>query len=299
MIFVAACILSVAVSAVAIVLARRREEAQFLPVAAGGRAPRRRGRIVYIGALALVAAIAGVLAWSVNGGSAHPPALPGETVLTIDLSGSITAAGNKTIARTLTGFHDYPPDKRAAVVYFSSYAALGSPPSAPAADLAGLSRLFSPLVARTRGPWASQFDGGTVISRGLARTRRVLEKVNAKNPRVILISDLQDNPKDLPRLHEELVRLSADNVRFELDPLPPTRGIPSSLAELSAPYRAVFGDGIIIKKPFFAASTNGRAVSHTGILRARYPLFGLLLALVLGAMALAGSFFPRLTWRRK
>lgn len=297
MIFVAACVLSVALSAAAIVLARRRAQEQFLPVAAGGRPPRRRSRLAYLGAIGLVAAIAGGLAWAVNGGNAHPAALPGETVLAIDLSGSITAAGDKTIARTLSGFRDYPPDKHAAVVYFSSYAALGSPPSSPAADLAGLSRLFSPLVARTRGPWASQFDGGTVISRGLARARRVLEKVHAKNGRVILISDLQDNPKDLPRLHEELVRLSEDHVRFELDALPPTRGIPSSLATLSAPYRAVFGDDIIIRKPFFAASTSGRPVAHTGILQARYPLFALLLALVLGASALAASFFPRLSWR--
>jgi hypothetical protein len=297
MIFVAACVLSVAFSAAAIVLARRRAEEQFLPVAAGGRPPRRRSRLVYLGALGVVALIAGVLAWSVNGGNSHPPALPGETVLAIDLSGSITADGNKTIARTLTSFHDYPPDRRAAVVYFSSYAALGSPPSSPAADLAGLSRLFSPLVARTRGPWASQFDGGTVISRGIGRARRVLEKVHAKNGRVVLISDLQDNPKDVPRLHEELVRLSEDHVRFDLDPLPPTRGIPASLAMLSAPYRAVFGDDIIIKSPFLTASTNGRAVAHTGVLQARYPLFGLLLALLLGASALAAGFFPRLSWR--
>ena len=297
MIFIAACVLSVAVSAAALVLARRRTQEQFLPVAAGGRPATRRSRLVYLGAVGVVVAIAGVLAWSVNGGNSHPPALPGETVLLIDVSGSITSAGDKTIARTLTGFVDYPPDRRAAVVYFSSYSALGSPPSAPAADLAGLARLFSPLVARTRGTWASQFDGGTVISRGLARARRVLEKVHAKDGRVVLISDLQDNPKDLPALHRELELLWEDHVRFELDALPPTRGAPVSLAQLSAPYRAVFGDHIIIKKPFLAASTNGQAVAHTGFLRARYPLFGLLLALLLGASALAVSFFPRLSWR--
>lgn len=297
MILVAACVLSVAVSAAALVLARRRAQGQFLPFAGGGRPPTPRGRLVYLGALGVVAAIAGVLAWTVNGGNSHPPALPGETVLVIDVSGSITSEGDKTIARTLTGFVDYPPDRRAAIVYFSSSAALGSPPSAPAADLAGLARLFSPMVARTRGPWASQFDGGTVISRGLARARRILEKVHAKDGRVVLISDLQDNPKDKPALHRELVALWEDHVQFELDALPPTRGVPASLIELSAPYRSVFGDHILIKKPFLAASTNGRPVAHTGILQPRYPLFGLLLGLLLAGSALAVSFFPRLSWR--
>lgn len=297
MILVAACVLSIALSAAALVLARRRAQGQFLPFAPRGGPSTPRGRLVYLGAVGVVAALAGVLAWSVNGGNSHPPALPGETVLAIDVSGSIGAPADKTIARTLTGFVDYPPDRRAAVVYFSSSAALGSPPSAPASDLAGLARLFSPLVARTRGPWPSQFDGGTVISRGLARARRVLEKVHAKDGRVVLISDLQDNPKDKAALHRELLALLADHVKFQLDALPPTRGVPSSLINLSAPYRAVFGDHIIIRKPFLAASTNGQPVPHTGTLQPRYPLLGLLLALLLAASALAVSFFPRLSWR--
>jgi hypothetical protein len=297
MILIAACVLSVAVSAAAIVLAQRTSQGQRLPVAAGGRPPTPRSRLVFLGAAGIVAAIAGVLAWTVNGGTSHPPALPGETVLVIDLSGSITSQGDTTIARTLNGFANYPPDRRAAIVYFSSSAALGSPPSAPAADLVGLSRLFTPLIARTRGAWAGAFDGGTMISRALALARKVLENAQAKDGRVILISDLQDNPKDMERLHEELVRLAEMHVRFELDALPPTRGVPVSLAQLSEPYRAVFGDDIIIRKPFFAASTNGRAVAHTGILRPRYPLLGLLLALLLCASALAVSFFPRLSWR--
>jgi len=297
MIFVAACVLSVAVSAAAIVLARRRTQGQHLPIAAGGRPTTSRSRLVYLGAVGVVAAIAGLLAWSVNGGTGHSPALPGETILAIDVSGSITANGDKMIARTLNSFVDYPPDRRAAVVYFSSTAVLGSPPSSPAADLAPLSRMFSPLVARTRGPWASQFDGGTVISNAIALSRRILAYTHVKDGRVVLISDLQDDVKDLPKLHTALVRLWAAHASLSLDPLPPTRDIPLSLAQLSEPYREVFGDNIIIRKPFLASSTNGHAVAHTGILQARDPLFGLLLALLLGASALAVSFFPRLVWR--
>jgi hypothetical protein len=297
MIFVAACILSVALSAAALVLARRRAQKQSLPVAAGGRPATPRGRLVYLAAVGGVVAIAGVLAWVVNGGNSHPPSLPGETVLAIDLSGSITTAGDQTIAHTIEGFANYPPDRRAAIVYFSSSPALGSPPSSPAADLVGLARLFRPLIATTRGPWQEAFDGGTVISRAMARSRQVLIHAHAKNGRVVLISDLQDNPKDLPNLERQLLLLQKDHVSFELDPLPPTRNTPDSLAQLSEPYRAVFGDNIIILKPFLVASTNGQPVTHTATLQARYPMFGLLLALVLGASALAVSFFPRLSWR--
>jgi hypothetical protein len=299
--FAVACVLSVLVAAAVFALARRQAHAQLLPIGpAGGRGEQRGripGRLLYLGALALVAATCGLLAWAVDGGTSHPPALPGETVLVIDLSGSITTQGNKVIARTLDGFHDYPPDRHAAVVYFSSSAALGSPISTPAADLSGLARLFTPDAARTRGPWGGSFDGGTIISRGIALARRVLFRSQVHDGRVVVISDLQDNPKDLPALHRQLLLLDKTHVRFSLMPLPPTRENPISLAQLSAPYRAVFGDHIIVPKPFLVAGSNGRPLTHTAILRARYPELGLLLALVLGAAALAVSFFPRLAWR--
>jgi hypothetical protein len=299
-ILAAACVLALLVSAAVFVLGRRQAQAQLLPISptehrAEGR--RRVPRLVYLGALVLVAALCGALAWTVDGGTSAPPALPGQTVLVIDLSGSITTQGNKVIARTLNGYHDYPPNRRAAVVYFSSSAALGSPLSTPAADLSGLSRLFTPSSAMTRGPWGESFDGGTIISRAIDLARRVLVRAQARHGRVVLVSDLQDNPKDLDRLHRQLVLLAETHARFTLMPLPPTRDSALSLAQLSAPYRAVFGDHIIVSKPFLVAGTDGRPLVHTATLRARYPAVALLLALLLGASALAVSFFPRLAWR--
>jgi von Willebrand factor type A domain len=301
-ILAAACAVSVLVSAAVFVVSRRRAEAQLLPVAAGhGRIGGRRipvpGRLLYLGGVGLMAAATGLLAWTVYGGESRPPALPGETVLVLDMSGSITTQGNQMIARTLDGFHDYPPDRRAAVVYFSSSAALGSPPSSPAADLSGLARFFAPSKTRKRSPWAASFDGGTVISRAIALARHVLRRAQARHGRVVLLSDLQDNPRDLPRLHDQLVALGQTHARFELLPLPPTRGSSISLAQLSAPYRAVFGDHIIRTKPFLVAGTDGRTVPRTAIIRSRHPTAALLLALVLGALALGVSFFPRLAWR--
>ena len=301
MILAAACVLSVLVSAGVFRLARRRAHAQALPIGPSDhRVEQHRripGRVRYLGALALVAAMVGLLAWSVDGGSSHPPALPGETVLVIDLSGSITAQGNKVIARTLDGFHNYPTNRHAAVVYFSSSAALGSPISSPAADLSGLARLFTPDAARSRGPWGGSFDGGTIISRGVALARRILIRAQAHDGRVVVVSDLQDNPRDLKRLHHQLVLLKETHTSFALMPLPPTRDSSISLAQLSAPYRAVFGDRIIVQRPILVAGTNGKPLVRTALLRARYPVLALLLALVLGASALAVSFFPRLAWR--
>jgi hypothetical protein len=289
------------VAAVAFVVARRLAHAQLLPIGPADRRDERRrripGRVRYLGALALVAMVAGGLAWAVNGGTSHPPALPGETVLVIDLSGSITTQGNRVIARTLDSFHNYPPDRHAAVVYFSSSAALGSPISSPAADLSGLARLFTPSAARTRGPWGGSFDGGTIISHAIALARRVLIRAQVHDGRVVLVSDLQDNPNDLKHLHQQLGLLAETHTRFDVMPLPPTRENPISLAQLSAPYRAVFGDHIIVPKPFLVAGTNGRPLVHTALLRARYPALALLLALVLGVSALAVSLFPRLAWR--
>jgi hypothetical protein len=107
-ILAAACVLSVLVSAGAVVLARRRAEAQLLPVDAGRRRdPERRlrvpGRLAFLGAVVVTAAVCGLFAWTVDGGESGPPALPGETVLVVDLSGSITTSGDLTIARTLDG----------------------------------------------------------------------------------------------------------------------------------------------------------------------------------------------------
>ena len=297
----AAAVLAVLVAAAVFALARRQAHGQVLPIGPtdpGGNHGRRvPGRLLYLGALALVAAVVALLAWTVNGGTSHPPALPGETVLIIDLSGSITTQGDKVIARTLDGFHDYPPDRHAAIVYFSSSAALGSPLSTPAADLPGLARLFAPSVAKSRGPWAESFDGGTLISRAVSLARRVLIRSQARHGRVVLVSDLQDNPKDLQALHRQLALLEEAHASFNLMPLPPTRESAISLAQLSAPYRAVFGDDIIVPKPFLVAGTEGRPLVHTAILRARYPTIALLLALLLGASALLVSFFPRLAWR--
>ena len=300
MILIAACVLSALVSASVFVLARRHASTQVLPIGAeppGTRHRRVPARVFYLGALALVAALCGLLAWTVDGGTSHPPDLPGETVLAIDLSGSITAAGNRVIARTLDGFHSYPPDRHAAIVYFSSSSAVGSPPSSPAADLAGLSRLFDPLAARTRGPWSASFDGGTIISRAMALAGRILAYTHASHGRVVLVSDLQDNPNDLRQLHGQLLQLQASGASLSLMPLPPTRQQPLALAQLSLPYRAVFGDDIIVPRPDLAAGVNGRPVPLVSLLRARYPGLALLLALALGAVALAAGLFPRLAWR--
>jgi len=297
---IAACVLAGLVSAAVFVLARRQASAQVLPIGAerpGGPHRRIPARAFYLGALALVTALCGLLVWTVNGGTSHPPDLPGETVIVIDMSGSITQQGNLMIARTLNGFRNYPPDRHAAIVYFSSSAAVGSPPSSPAADLSGLSRLFDPKATRTRGPWAASFDGGTIISRATALARDVLLNAHSGHGRVVLISDLQDNPKDLTRLHEQLLRLKAVGASLTLMPLPPTRQSPVALAQLSLPYRAVFGDGIIVAKPNLVAGTHGRPPELVSLLRARRPGLALLLALVLGAVALAAGFFPRLAWR--
>ncbi len=295
-----ACVLSVLVSAALFVVARRRAGTQVLPIAAapaGGRRRRVPARALYLGALGVVVALSGLLAWTVDGCTSHPPDLPGETVILLDVSGSITTAGNKMMATTLNSFHNYPPDRHAAIIYFSSSSAVGSPPSSPASDLSGLARLFTPSAARTRGPWGATFDGGTIISRAIALARRLLVYAHADSGRVVLLSDLQDHPKDLPQLHQQLLLLKAANAQFSLMPLPPTRTVPESVAELSAPYRAVFGDNIIVSKPSLVSSTTGQPLAHMSILRARYPGLALLLALALGACALAVGFFPRLAWR--
>jgi hypothetical protein len=126
-------------------------------------------------------------------------------VVVLDLSASISADTYSRIAGTLRTLSR--SSGRFGLVIFSDLAYEALPPGTPAFDLAPLIRYFT-IPRQRRGqsapnfpsnPWADNFTGGTSISSGM-QIALTMALAQQPHPTVVLVSDLDDNPADLPAL---------------------------------------------------------------------------------------------------
>jgi hypothetical protein len=178
----------------------------------------RRTTIVRIAAAVglLVLAVAAILV------SRHPHAhetrfLPegSNGIVVLDLSASISTETYSRIGQTLDELSR--TGGRYGVVVFSDAAYEALPPGTPATALRPLVRLFTlpkqerPGVAPSFpvNPWTDSFSAGTRISTGLELARSILIRDRLARPAVLLVSDLDDAPRDLPNLFP-LVRAYRD-----------------------------------------------------------------------------------------
>jgi hypothetical protein len=104
------------------------------------------------------------------------------------------------------------------------------PPGTPASDLAPLVRYFTLPKQKQPGfapsfppnPWDSTFTGGTRISAGL-ELAHMIATAGKHRATVVLVSDLDDDPSDVPRLASVLLAYRRDHVPVRivgLDPSP-------------------------------------------------------------------------------
>jgi len=181
-----------------------------IPLADAGELRRRARPARLLTALLAVAAIgcavaALLVARSPGTSTFVPLGRNANAVLVLDLSASVSADTFSRIAatlRTLTA-----SSGRFALVIFSDLAYEALPPGTPAVDLAPLLRYFT--IPRQRGgqlapdfptnPWTNAFTGGTSISTGMQIALQIA-LAQQHRPTVILVSDLDDNPADLPAL---------------------------------------------------------------------------------------------------
>lgn len=192
----------------------------------------RRGRLARLGvatalvALALVAVVlaprgdrrAGVLEPSRAGG-----------VIVLDVSASISPSDYRRVDSVLA--RALASSRRDGLVLFSDVAYEALPPGTPAAELARFRRFFRP-VRRGRSsrpvfretPWTSAFTGGTRISTGLRLALEALER-EGSNGRVLLLTDLVDDTRDVPALHRTVLEYER-------------RGIPLRVVGLGRPLPA-------------------------------------------------------------
>jgi hypothetical protein len=228
---------------------RSRRQAVALSDAASFGGAARRARLIR---LAFVAAALGCLvaaAALARGLDSRPPGLlpAGSTgVVVFDLSLSIVERDYPRVAHEVRRL--IQEDAPVGLVIFSDVPYELLPPGTPARELRPLLRLLTAVNGRLPpSPWSDYFRSGTVISTALELAARMLERAGVEHGSIILVSDLETAPDDIPRMTRVLRGLLARGIEVRVVPLSPigeTRSLfesllgPDALAEPAAPTEA-------------------------------------------------------------
>ncbi len=167
-------------------------------------------RVVLVAALlALVAAVA--LAARQPDLRAEPFVPKGsDGLVVLDLSASISPDTYERIGSTLTGLAD--AGGRYGLVIFSDVAYEALPPGSPAEELRAFARYF--MRGGLTNPWTASFSSGTRISSGLELARQIAARERLRRPAVVLISDLDDDPRDLGPLRNAALAAQREGLRI-------------------------------------------------------------------------------------
>ena len=132
--------------------------------------------------------------------------LPGDTggMLVLDVSRSIKPEANRTITNVLQQLID--AHTRIGLVAFSDIGYEMLPPGSPSAELQPLLSYFAAVKPKPGpdpyppNPWTNSFSGGTQISSGLAVAHAALVRAGKPKGPILLVSDLDTAPDDVPRV---------------------------------------------------------------------------------------------------
>lgn len=211
-----------------------------------------------------------------------------DTILVLDLSASISSDTFSRIGGTLAAFSK--SGTHLGLVVFSDQAYEAFPPGTPAADLAPFVRYFTVPRQKTPGflptfpdnPWQATFTGGTKISAGLELAHQIA-LAGGRRATVVLISDLDDDPGDLPRLASVLLAYRRDAVPVRIVALDPSSANAALFTRLLKP------QPVIVDAPTLA-----QAPPHDST-PVPWPLLALAFVAV-AAYALRAVWAPRLVW---
>jgi hypothetical protein len=210
-------------------------------------------------------------------------------VLVLDLSASISADTFSRIAGTLRTLA--ASNGRFALVVFSDSAYEALPPGTPGVDLTPLIRYFNvptpqggqPSAGFPPNPWANTFTAGTTISSGIQLALQIA-LAQQPPPTIVLVSDLDDNPTDLPALSGVLTEVRRDHVPVRVVGLnPASDDIAYFAAALGPNARITFAPTLAQASP-----------------RQTTPFPWALLAFALAAASMLGlraGWAPKLDWR--
>ena len=139
----------------------------------------------------------------------QPSSLPVHSgdMIVLDLSASTASDTFSRIGETLRKL--VANGGRYGLVIFSNVAYEALPPGTPASALRPLIPYFTipPGAAAVlpTNPWTDSFSYGTRISAGLDLAHRILIADHLSRSRVVLISDLADDPQDIQRLNQVVI----------------------------------------------------------------------------------------------
>jgi hypothetical protein len=143
-------------------------------------------------------------------------------IVVLDLSLSIAERNYGVVRgtiRKLIGSGDAP----IGLVIFSDVPYELLPPGTPASELRPLLRLLEPRVTGVPvNPWWQQFRAGTRISAALRLASDMLERDHVTNGSILLVSDLETAPEDVPVLTRELQSLRRKRITVRVVPISPS-----------------------------------------------------------------------------
>jgi hypothetical protein len=149
-------------------------------------------------------------------------------ILVLDLSASISS---DTYSRIGAALGDLAGSRgRYGLVIFSDTAYEAFPPGTPSDALRPLVRFFTLRPQRTPGllptfpvnPWTNAFSAGTRISTGLDLARSIIIESRLKKPAVLLVSDLDDDPADLPKVTSLALAYRREGISLDVVGLNPS-----------------------------------------------------------------------------
>lgn len=149
--------------------------------------------------------------------------IPSETtgVVVVDLSLSIADEDYNVVRGALGRL--IAEDASIGLVVFSDVAYELLPPGTPASALRPMLRLLvPPRLGPPVNPWAQTFRAGTRISSALALARGMLERDRVENGSILLISDLETAPEDVPPLARTVEGLRDSSIELRVFGLAPS-----------------------------------------------------------------------------
>jgi len=245
--------------------------------------PARRARVLrfaFAGAtLALVVAAA---ATARGLDSREEGLLPSGTtgVVVVDLSLSIADEDYHAVRRALRGL--IAEDASIGLVVFSDVAYELLPPGTPASQLQPMLRLLvPPRLGPPVNPWTQTFRAGTRISTALELARGMLERERVEAGSILLVSDLETAPDDVPAVARTVDALRRGSIELRVFALSPSNDA-----------RVLF-EGFIDKGAFAAPEGEGEEATSETSVENRFPrwlmLLGALFFLALAALERFGA----------
>ncbi|MBM2822253.1 MAG: hypothetical protein HW413_999 [Thermoleophilia bacterium] len=161
-------------------------------------------------------------------------------VVVLDLSLSIADEDYAAIRRTLRRL--IKEEAAIGLVVFSDAPYELLPPGTPAAELKPILRLLvAPRLGPVNNPWTQTFRAGTRISAALELARASLERDEIASGSILLVSDLETAPDDVPALATAIANVEKAGTRLRVVPLGPSSDSLSLFAGL-LPEDAFSGD---------------------------------------------------------